>query len=170
MRMGTDLASTNWSSCLGGRIGVARILIADGEESFVRSAAATLHLRGHEVVGCKTFDEAIRSIDASMPQLVLVDLRLEGGGGFELLERLRREQRGCGVILTTGGFINHRGMVETYAPYMTPEPHRKVRVNEPKYVVHVAEFFAARRGMSSEGFIAAVDANAERFFGLGSGS
>jgi len=80
---------------------VARILIADGEESFVRSAAATLHLRGHEVVSSRNFSEAIRSIESSMPQLVLADLRLEGGGGFELLDRIKRDGRDCVVILTT---------------------------------------------------------------------
>lgn len=80
---------------------MARILIADGEESFVRSAAATLHLRGHEVVSCRSMEEATRSIDASEPQLVLADLRLDGGGGFTLLDRIKRENPGCVVVLTT---------------------------------------------------------------------
>lgn len=60
-----------------------------------------------------------------------------------------------------------RLMIETDSPYLTPEPHRKVRPNEPKYVVHVADFLAKRRGMSLINFTAAVDAIAERFFGLG---
>ena len=34
---------------MGGGLEGARILIADGEENFVRQAAATLHLNGHEV-------------------------------------------------------------------------------------------------------------------------
>lgn len=59
-----------------------------------------------------------------------------------------------------------RLMIETDSPYLAPEPHRKVRPNEPKYVVHVAEFLAKRRGMSLADFTAAVDANAERFFGI----
>ncbi len=80
---------------------MARILIADGEESFVRSAAATLHLRGHEVVSCRSLEEAVRSIDASTPQLVLADLRLEGGGGFALLDRIKQQHPGCVVVLTT---------------------------------------------------------------------
>jgi len=59
-----------------------------------------------------------------------------------------------------------RLMIETDSPYLTPEPHRKVRPNEPRYVVHVAAFLAQRRGMSVEEFTETVDANAERFFGL----
>jgi TatD DNase family protein len=57
-------------------------------------------------------------------------------------------------------------MIETDSPYLAPEPHRKVRPNEPKYVVHVAEFLAKRRGMTVDEFTAAVDTNAVRFFGL----
>lgn len=60
-----------------------------------------------------------------------------------------------------------RLMIETDSPYLTPAPHRKVRPNEPKYVRHVAAFLAARRGMALDDFVEAVDANAERFFGIG---
>lgn len=59
-----------------------------------------------------------------------------------------------------------RLMVETDSPYLTPEPHRKVRPNEPRYVVEVARFLAARRGMSFDDFVETVDANADRFFRL----
>ncbi|MEX0653167.1 MAG: TatD family hydrolase, partial [Phycisphaeraceae bacterium] len=35
-----------------------------------------------------------------------------------------------------------RLMIETDSPYLTPEPHRKVRPNEPRYVADVARFLA----------------------------
>lgn len=60
----------------------------------------------------------------------------------------------------------NRMLVETDSPYLTPEPHRKVRPNEPKYVPHVARFLAQRRDMPEAEFIAAVDANAESVFNL----
>ena len=59
-----------------------------------------------------------------------------------------------------------RLMIETDSPYLTPAPHRKVRPNEPCYVANVARFLAARRDLSLDEFTAAVDANAQRFFGL----
>ena len=59
-----------------------------------------------------------------------------------------------------------RLMVETDSPYLTPEPHRKVRPNEPAYVVDVARFLASRRGMGFDEFVEAVDGNARRVFGL----
>ena len=59
-----------------------------------------------------------------------------------------------------------RILVETDAPFLTPEPHRKVWPNEPKYVGHVAAFLAARRGQDARAFERRLDANAERFFGI----
>lgn len=59
-----------------------------------------------------------------------------------------------------------RLMIETDSPYLAPEPHRKARPNQPKYVVHIAELLAKRRGMSLAEFTTAVDANAEQFFNL----
>ncbi|MEM7627270.1 MAG: TatD family hydrolase [Planctomycetota bacterium] len=59
-----------------------------------------------------------------------------------------------------------RLMIETDSPYLTPAPHRKVRPNEPKFVTHVAAFLAKRRGLAADEFVSAVDANADRFFGL----
>jgi TatD DNase family protein len=58
-----------------------------------------------------------------------------------------------------------RLLIETDAPYLSPQPVRKVRPNEPKHVVHVAAFLAARRGVSVAELIAAVDGNATRLYG-----
>ena len=57
-------------------------------------------------------------------------------------------------------------MIETDAPYLTPEPFRKVRPNEPRYVPAVAGFLSELRGERYELFIVQCDMNAERFFGL----
>lgn len=59
-----------------------------------------------------------------------------------------------------------RLMVETDSPYLTPAPHRKVRINEPRYVADVAAFLARDREMDVDAFTAQVDANAVRFFQL----
>jgi DNA-binding NtrC family response regulator len=76
-------------------------LIADGEENFVRQAAATLHLNGHEVSSCRTLEEALRVASTQAPELVLADLQLAGGGGFELLDRIQSNDLATGVIVTT---------------------------------------------------------------------
>jgi TatD DNase family protein len=59
-----------------------------------------------------------------------------------------------------------RMMVETDAPFLSPEPVRKVRPNEPKYVMHVANFIADLRNVDRAEFEQQMDANAGRFFGI----
>ena len=70
------------------------------------------------------------------------------------------------VALASDRVPLERLMVETDSPYLTPEPHRGIRPNEPAQVVHIADFLAARRGMSRKEFEAATDATASRIFGL----
>jgi TatD DNase family protein len=57
-----------------------------------------------------------------------------------------------------------RMLVETDAPYLTPQELRKQR-NQPAYVVHTARFVSERRGIAYEELEAAVEANAARLFG-----
>ena len=59
-----------------------------------------------------------------------------------------------------------RIMVETDAPYLSPEPVRKMRPNEPKNVVHTAAFLAALKGQSLVEFEQQLDMNANNFFRL----
>ncbi len=59
-----------------------------------------------------------------------------------------------------------RIMVETDAPYLSPEPVRTTRPNVPAHVVHTARFLAELRSVDYEEFERMVDANAERFFGI----
>jgi TatD DNase family protein len=59
-----------------------------------------------------------------------------------------------------------RLLIETDAPYLSPEPVRKRKTNEPANVAYVAQFLAALRGMALEEFAQVTTANASRFFGL----
>jgi TatD DNase family protein len=59
-----------------------------------------------------------------------------------------------------------RLLVETDAPYLTPEPYRKIRRNEPRYVVETARKVAAARGMEYEELAAATSRNFCALFDL----
>jgi TatD DNase family protein len=58
-----------------------------------------------------------------------------------------------------------RLMVETDCPYMTPEPVRKQKPNEPALMVHTARFLAELKAVSAAEFAAATTATARAFFG-----
>jgi TatD DNase family protein len=55
-------------------------------------------------------------------------------------------------------------LVETDAPYLTPEPMRKQKVNEPALVMHTAAVVAQARGVSLEEIDAITTKNAQRFY------
>jgi TatD DNase family protein len=71
------------------------------------------------------------------------------------------------AIRATARFLpDDRILVETDAPYLSPEPVRKQRPNEPAFLVHTVRFLADLRGTDVAGLSAVTTANAVRFFGL----
>lgn len=58
-----------------------------------------------------------------------------------------------------------RMLLETDAPFLTPAPHRGM-VNEPAFVMHVAEYHANRREVELEHLARATSANASILFSI----
>lgn len=59
-----------------------------------------------------------------------------------------------------------RLMVETDCPYMSPEPLRKQRPNEPALMIHTARRLAELKAVSPDELAQATTRTAEKFFGL----
>jgi TatD DNase family protein len=59
-----------------------------------------------------------------------------------------------------------RLMLETDCPYMSPEPMRKQKTNEPALMFHTAKFVADLKQMSLPDFATAVTATSSSFFSL----
>lgn len=59
-----------------------------------------------------------------------------------------------------------RIMVETDAPFLSPEPHRKVRPNQPRFAMATARFLAELRGQEWDAFHAQINANVRAFYGV----
>jgi TatD DNase family protein len=59
-----------------------------------------------------------------------------------------------------------RLLIETDAPYLSPEPVRNQRPCEPAFVAHTCRYVAALRETSFESLAALTTANARRFFTL----
>ena len=57
-------------------------------------------------------------------------------------------------------------MLETDCPYMSPEPMRKQKVNEPALMIHTAALLAELKGMDLADFAKAVTATSKAFFSL----
>lgn len=59
-----------------------------------------------------------------------------------------------------------RLMLETDCPYMSPEPMRKQKVNEPALLIHTARFLAELKDLDFTNFAAAVTTTTKNFFAL----
>jgi TatD DNase family protein len=57
-----------------------------------------------------------------------------------------------------------RMFVETDAPYLSPEPVRKIRTNEPAFVMHTARAVADVKGVTLEEFDRVTTRNVQNFF------
>jgi len=57
-----------------------------------------------------------------------------------------------------------RLMLETDCPYMSPEPMRKQKINEPALMLHTAKYLAELKGMDLTDFANAVTATSRAFF------
>ena len=73
----------------------------------------------------------------------------------------------AGELRQAAAFVpDDRILVETDAPYLSPEPVRKMKTNEPANVVHVARRLAALRGTTEKKIAELTTANAMGLFGL----
>jgi len=59
-----------------------------------------------------------------------------------------------------------RLMIETDCPYMSPEPVRSRKPNEPALMLHTAQFLAQLKGIGVDALAAATTQTATDFFGL----
>lgn len=78
------------------------MLIVDDEAEFVSALAERLELRGFETLTATSGEEALWKVDASPPDVVLLDVVMPGLSGMEILKRIKQNHPQVQVILLTG--------------------------------------------------------------------
>jgi len=78
-----------------------KILIVDDQTCIQELVAENLLLEGYEVATAGDCGSAERHIQSSRPDLVLLDLYLDGPGGFRLLQDIKRQYSHLPVIILT---------------------------------------------------------------------
>jgi DNA-binding NtrC family response regulator len=84
-----------------------KILIVDDEVNFLNSIARRLELRSFDVTKASSGQKALKAAEAGGFDLALLDLKMPGMDGTEVLKILKKEHRYIEVIMLTGhGSIN----------------------------------------------------------------
>ncbi len=88
------------------------LLVVDDEQPMREGVRRTLQRRGYPVCVAGDGGEALRLLAASGPPIVLVDLRMPGMDGFELIERIRRERPET-ICIVVSAFATIEAAVQT---------------------------------------------------------
>ena len=78
-----------------------RLLLVDDEEEFVKALAERLHLR--DLAGHTAFsgEQALEFVEENEPDVMVLDLKMPGIDGMEVLRRVRRNYPAIQVIIHT---------------------------------------------------------------------
>ncbi len=79
----------------------ARLLVVDDEATILELLSGSLRLAGFEVVSAASGAGALRAAASSRPDLVLLDVMMPDGDGFEALRRIRSGGSEVPVIFLT---------------------------------------------------------------------
>jgi two-component system response regulator RegA len=79
-----------------------RILIVDDDQPFRLALRNAFVRRGYEVSLAGSLDEAETSLREALPQYAVVDLRMPGGSGLDVVRALRALPKAPQVVVLTG--------------------------------------------------------------------
>lgn len=80
----------------------ASILVVDDDDLFRERLARALADRGYEARTAAGYDEAIASCEADSPEYAVVDLRMPGRSGMELVRDIKRIDPSTRIVVLTG--------------------------------------------------------------------
>lgn len=84
-----------------GQLHPKRVLVIDDEAKFGRLVAGFLTGRGYQTSVASNTDEALETLEGFGPEIVLLDVRMPGLSGLELLKRIRAVPVPPRVIMVT---------------------------------------------------------------------
>lgn len=79
----------------------ARLLVVDDEATILQLLSGSLRFAGYDVVTAASGAEAVQAATTERPDLVLLDVMMPDGDGFEVVQRLRAGGRDVPIIFLT---------------------------------------------------------------------
>src|SRR3990172_8437284 len=81
---------------------LAAVLVVDDDRIILDSLCEFLRLEGYHAEGVPSYSQAIQAIDRRLIDLIISDVNMPGGNGFELLHVVRKRSPETVVVMMTG--------------------------------------------------------------------
>lgn len=94
----TDSATDSARSAVPGGV---RILIVEDETAIVEAVAYNLRLQGHTPITAGDADTALRLLREKQPELVILDIMLPSGSGFDICRLIRQSGNNVPILMLT---------------------------------------------------------------------
>ena len=78
------------------------VLLVDDEDEFVKSLAERMHMRDFEPDVALNGEQALKLVDDETPDVIVLDLKMPGIDGMEVLRRVKKFYPHIQVIILTG--------------------------------------------------------------------
>ena len=78
------------------------LLIADDDRPFLARLARAMEARGFTVATAETVTDSLRLVDEFKPGFAVIDMRLNGGNGLDVIEYLNKHLPDSRAIILTG--------------------------------------------------------------------
>jgi DNA-binding response OmpR family regulator len=79
-----------------------KILLVDDEKEFVETLSERIRMRDHDSEVALNGEQALKKMDDDLPDVVVLDLKMPGMDGMEVLRRIRKAYPKVQVIMLTG--------------------------------------------------------------------
>ena len=88
-------------------MGAKRILVVDDDVEFLQELKETLRLSGYVVEAVNESVKAVSAAVQSQPDLILLDLKMDGLSGFEVAKGLRKSPKTARIpIIAISGYFS----------------------------------------------------------------
>ena len=79
-----------------------KVMIVDDEVDFLETIVKRLKTRGIDVAGVESGYQALESLDAANPDVIILDVKMPGMDGIETLREIKKKKPLTEVIMLTG--------------------------------------------------------------------
>jgi CheY-like chemotaxis protein len=104
-----------------------RVLLVDDEEDFVEMLSLRLEASGYEVECAASGPEGLEKLESFSPQVIILDVKMPGMDGYEVLDEVQRKTPGLPVVLMTGHGDAARGEAHgAFATMIKPADYQEL--------------------------------------------